>query len=178
MPLLEAARWAVAGLFAGSLLVAAYSDIRYRKIPNWTVVALLVAFVAWIFVGPSVSLPGALAAFGIALVVSFAFYALNVLGAGDSKLFAAVALFAGLKLLAYFALATVLIGGVIALVMIVLNPRLIMWRLSLTGRDDKLNIPYGVPIALAGLLIMFTPPLGAIHDNSPKAVLQDGQLLH
>jgi hypothetical protein len=61
--------------------------------------------------------------------------------------------------------------------MMVLNPRLIMWRLSLTGRDDKLNIPYGVPIALAGLLIMFTPPLGAIHDNSPKAVLQGGQLL-
>lgn len=177
MPLAEIARWAVAGLFVVSLLVAGLSDIRTRRIPNWTVIAILLAFVAWAFVGPQVSVTSALAAFGIALVVTVPMYLFKVVGAGDSKLFTAVALFAGLKLLSLFALGTVLIGGAIALGMMVANPKLIMRGLTVKGRGEKHGIPYGVPIALAGLLIMFTPPFGAFHDNTPKAVINGGSLL-
>ena len=48
------ALWAVAGLYAAALIAAGVSDIRVRKIPNWTVIALLVLFIPWLFVGPQV----------------------------------------------------------------------------------------------------------------------------
>jgi prepilin peptidase CpaA len=177
MPFPELARWGVAGLYAVVLTVAAVSDIRSRRIPNWTVVALLALFVAWCFVGPAVQPLWALAAFGIALVGTLALYLLNVVGAGDSKLFAAAALFAGFKGLALLALATALIGGVIAIGMMLVNPKRVLRGLTAKGRGEKqLGIPYGVPIALAALLVMFGP-FGAFHDPAAKGLPKNGPLL-
>jgi prepilin peptidase CpaA len=176
MPFLELARWGVAGLYAAVLVAAGISDIRHRKIPNWAIVALLVLFAAWFFVGPAVSITGALAAFGIALVVTVALYLLNVIGAGDSKLFTAAALFAGLNGLGLLALVTALIGGVIAVGLMVLNPKQIMRGLTARGRAESRGIPYGVPIALAALVVMFAP-FGAVHDPAHKGLPKSGPLL-
>jgi prepilin peptidase CpaA len=176
MPIPELARWGVAGLYAVVLVIAGVSDIRTRRIPNWTVVALLFLFVAWFFVGPAVSLTGALAAFGIGLVATLALYLLNIIGAGDSKLFAAAALFAGLKFLALLALATALIGGVIAIGVMLVNPKRVLRGLTAKGRGEKQGIPYGVPIALAALLVMFAP-FGAVHDPALKGLPKSGPLL-
>jgi prepilin peptidase CpaA len=167
------ALWAVAALYAAALIAAGVTDIRARKIPNWTVIALLALFIPWLFVGPQVSWVSSLEAFGIALVVTVALYLMKVIGAGDSKLFIAAALFAGLKLLGVLALATALIGGVIALGIMIANPRRAVRGLTAKGRAEQgRGIPYGVPIALAALLVMFAP-FGLIHDkqiaNLPKA---------
>lgn len=167
------ALWAVAGLYAAVLIAAGVSDIRARKIPNWAVIALLLLYIPWVFVGPSVSFTSGLIAFAIALVVTVALYLLKVIGAGDSKLFTAVALFAGVKFLGVLALATALIGGLIAVGMMLANPRQAMRGLTAQGRGEaRRGIPYGVPIALAALLVMFGP-FGVIHDPQvaglPKA---------
>jgi prepilin peptidase CpaA len=177
MPFPELARWGVAGLYAIVLIAAAVSDVRRRRIPNWTVIALLVLFVPWIFVGPAVSFTWALAAFAIALVASLALYLLNVIGAGDSKLFAAVALFAGMKGLGALALATALIGGVIAIGVMLVNPKRVLRGLTAKGRAEQKGIPYGVPIALAALLVMFTPSYGVVHDQALKNLPKSGPLL-
>ena len=71
----------------------------------------------------------ALEAFGIALVVTGALYSFRVIGAGDSKLFTVTALFMGLGYLPAFGLATVLVGGVIALALMVGR-----WTLLMVGR--------------------------------------------
>src|SRR3954469_5930688 len=99
MPNLDYAQWAVAGLYGLVLIAAGISDFRVRKIPNWTVIALIVLYIAWAFVNRAVNWQSGLMAFGIALAGTFALYLLKVVGAGDSKLFTAAALFAGLKLL-------------------------------------------------------------------------------
>lgn len=173
MPNADYALWAVSGLYAAVLIYAGVSDFRVRRIPNWCVLALLALFVPWLFVGPAVEWPSALIAFGIALVGSLALYLFKIVGAGDSKLFAVAALFAGLKLLGVLALATALIGGLIAVVVMLMNPQRVMRGLTTLGKNQQgRGIPYGVPIALAALLIMFAP-FGVIHDphvaNLPKA---------
>jgi prepilin peptidase CpaA len=171
------ALWAVAGLYAAVLVAAGVTDIRARKIPNWAVIALLLLFVPWLFVGPDVSWVSSLSAFAIALVVTVGLYLVRVIGAGDSKLFTAVALFAGLKLLGVLALATALIGGVIAIGIMIANPRRAVRGLTAKGRAEQgRGIPYGVPIALAALLVMFAP-FGLAHDPQTAGLPKAGGLL-
>ena len=97
---------------AASLILAwaSISDIRRRIIPNTAVLALLAVFLAWavLVLGFGRPLASAFEAAAIALAVTFALYAFKIVGAGDSKLFAAAALFFGLGYLPLFALATVL----------------------------------------------------------------------
>lgn len=175
---LEIARWVVAGVYALVLVYAGFSDIRLRKIPNWTVIAILVLFVPWLFLGPQVSWVGALIAFGIALVVTVGLYLGGIIGAGDSKLFTVTALFTGLKLLGVMALATALIGGAIAIVMLMMNPRKMMRGLTAKGRESQgRGIPYGVPIALAALFVMFATPFGAVYDKTFAGLPKAGPLL-
>lgn len=166
MEIVDVARWGVAGLYAILLAIAAVTDVKERRIPNWTVLGLIGLFVPWIFVGPDVDILSALAAFAIALAAGVALWAFKIMGAGDSKMFAAVALFAGMKLLAYFALGTVLIGGVFALAALAMDPRCALLVWSTKGKVGGRGIPYGAPIAIAGLIIMFATPFGAIHDTS------------
>lgn len=179
MPNLDYAQWAVAGLYGLVLIAAGISDFRVRKIPNWTVIAIAVLYIAWALVNHAVDWQSGLMAFGIALAGSFALYLLKVVGAGDSKLFTVAALFAGMKLLGALALATALIGGVIALGVMLVNPKRVLRGLTPSGREELKKgrgIPYGVPIALAGLLVMFAP-FGATHDPSTANLPQAGQLL-
>jgi prepilin peptidase CpaA len=137
---------------------AAVSDIRKRIIPNASVLALLGVFLAWavLVLGVGQPLVSALAAAAIAFVVTFALYALKVIGAGDSKLFAAAALFCGLGYLPLFALATVLAGGVIAAISLAARPNRAAVMLSMRGKGDwGRGIPYGVAIAIGAAVVMW-----------------------
>ncbi len=153
---IEIARWIIVILASLVLLVASTRDIQERRIPNWTVVAVVALFVPWIFVGPAVSLFSSLAAAAIVLVITVGFVAFNLFGAGDSKLMTAVALFAGLHLLGYFALGTVLFGGALAIFSLALEPMRALAVIQLKGKGDPgRGIPYGVAISLAGLFLLF-----------------------
>jgi prepilin peptidase CpaA len=160
MALAEVGRWAVALALTVVLVWASVSDIRARKIPNWTVLATLGLFAPWALVSRDPWLL-ALAAGLIALAVSFALYAFGAVGAGDSKLFAAVALFAGLGHLAQMAFITVFAGGVIAAVSLASRPRRALVMLTMRGKGDfGRGIPYGVAIAIGAAWVVWSAVLG------------------
>lgn len=142
------------GLFLALLAVAAISDVAKRKIPNWTVGALILVWIGAAIAGVAVGAWYlALAAAAIAFAIGYAFYHFGLMGAGDTKLFTAGALFAGLGWLMQFALITALLGGVLAVLYLAVRPRKAMRGLTAQGRAEALKtasgIPYGVPIALA-----------------------------
>ncbi len=157
MNLTEIGRDGVAALLTGVLAWAAASDIRTRKIPNPSVLAVGGLFVGWTALIGFAGLPQALIAAAIAFVVSFALYNLKIVGAGDSKLFAAVALFAGLDRLAQLTLLTGIVGGLIALFIMVTRPRRALVMLTMRGKGDFGDgIPYGVAIAAAAIVVVWT----------------------
>jgi prepilin peptidase CpaA len=151
-PIIEIARWTVVILFSLVLGFAAFSDIKDRRIPNWTVLAVAALFVAWVFVGPGVSIVASLEAALIVFVLSVVFYLLKIVGAGDSKLITVVTLFMGPRLLPEFALITALAGGALAVFSLALNPTrtLVMIKMHFRGEFGR-GIPYGVAIALGGI---------------------------
>ena len=156
MPFAELARWGVAALLTAILAVAAVNDIRERKIPNWTVLAALVLFIPWAVVHPLSWDGWALAAGLIAFGVSFGLYSAGLIGAGDSKLFTATALFAGLGHLPLLALATALVGGVIAVISLVARPTRALVMVKLRGKGDfGAGVPYGVAIAAGAAVVLW-----------------------
>lgn len=156
MPLIEVARWVVAGLLASVLVVACVTDIKQRIIPNWTVATVIGLYVPWVFIGQSASVPLSLAAAAIALLATVPFCAFGLLGPGDSKLFTAVALFVGLGKLVELSLATAMAGGVLALVMILSHPTRALVLLSMRGRANfGQNVPYGVAIVAGTFVVVF-----------------------
>ena len=158
---IEIGRWAVAAVLTGLLVYASISDIRSRRIPNWTVVAIGALFIPWAVLNPPISAAlWALAAGALALAVGVALYALGMVGAGDSKLFAAVALFAGIGRLLPLGLATALAGGLLALVSLASRPRRAMIMFAMRGQGDfGRGIPYGVAISLAAALVVWSTVL-------------------
>jgi prepilin peptidase CpaA len=137
------------------LVVASASDIKERRIPNWTVVAIAALYLVWAAFGPVASIVSAIEAAAIVFVVTVGLFALSVVGAGDSKLMTVVALFGGLGLLPLFVLATVLFGGAIAVFSLALQPRraLAMLLTRRLGESDR-GVPYGIAISMAGALVL------------------------
>ena len=155
--MIDVGRWIVAGLFAIILIIASVSDIRYRRIPNWCVVVLLVLFIPWIFVGPEVSVLLSLAAFAIFMAAGIILYAFGIWGAGDSKLIAAVALFVGWARLPLFLFATALAGGILALVIILWHAPRVRAMLNVPTPDAaRRNVPYGVAIAVGAAFALIS----------------------
>jgi prepilin peptidase CpaA len=113
--LIEVARWTTLLLVCLVLTIAGASDVRTRRIPNWTVLAIVALFCAWYFVGPAVPILSALGAALVVFIGSFALYSFGIVGAGDSKLATSVALFAGIARLPEFILYMSLTGGVLVL---------------------------------------------------------------
>src|SRR5687767_3708853 len=100
-------------------LTAAATDLRSRRIPNWLVVAGLLAGVTLnvVLAGWSGLLAAALG-FALALAVYVPLFILRAMGGGDVKLMAAVGCMAGPQnWLTIFILAS-LAGGVMAIVIL------------------------------------------------------------
>lgn len=163
--------------FAAVLLVAAGYDMVQRRIPNWTVLALIAAYVpaAMLHLTPQGWAPS-LGGFAVALVGSALLYLFGWLGAGDSKLFSAAALFLGLGNLLLLTCATAVAGGLIALGMLVMRPRSALRGLTSRGRKEggSRGVPYGVAIALGGVvtavLIRFLWPQHHYTHFDPSAL--------
>ena len=103
------------------LVIAAISDIRKRKIPNWiplSVFALFFIFLGaqWLLgVTPVVVDPLTSLATGLGTFAVFtAFFYFGFIGGGDVKLISAVAFWVGLKGVAPFIVIMALTGGLIA----------------------------------------------------------------
>jgi prepilin peptidase CpaA len=156
MALIDIARYAVAAVLFGLLTWASVSDIKDRKIPNVCVLAVLGLFVVSAAIERGSTLISALEAGGIGFGVTFVLFYFNILGAGDCKLFAATALFAGLGGLLLFTFATVFAGGGIAVVSLATRPRRALVMFTLKGKGDfGRGIPYGVAIAIGGVVTVW-----------------------
>ena len=143
------------------LTIAAVTDVRDRRIPNWAVLACLGLFVGWAVVHPLSWDLWALGAGAIAFAASFGLYSAGLVGAGDSKLFAAVALFTGMGGLAMLAVTTALVGGVVAISGLVLRPTRALTMISMKGKGDfGPGVPYGVAIAAAAAALVWA---GLLH---------------
>src|SRR5215472_10249388 len=107
------------------VIPAAVYDLRFRRIPNWLVLAGLAlglatnaALSGW--QGLRFAGGGFLAGFG----VYFILYLLHAMGAGDAKLMAAIGSIAGASNWFGIFASTAIIGGVFALVLLVFKRRL------------------------------------------------------
>ena len=142
--------------FAGLVFSAAISDILRFRIPNRICVVLVLLYPAYALASsqPVAWLP--------ALAVGFVLFLRNACGAGDAKLFAAVALWAGPALILPLGLYTSLAGGVMVLFLwfqhrLARAPNAAM--VLQTAADpgfSKQPMPYGAAIAVGGLYVAFT----------------------
>lgn len=113
--------------------VAAIYDIRFRRIPNWLVLAGIFAGFIWnVYSAPGGAGLGAQvgsglgrAAIGLGLgfILYFPLYLLRARGAGDVKLLAAVGCIVGAGNCFWVFLLTAVLGGLIALVLLLFKGR-------------------------------------------------------
>jgi prepilin peptidase CpaA len=153
------------GAYVFALVYAGMSDFLSLRIPNWLTGALAAAFpVAALLVGQDVHWLSHLEAGFGTFVVGAILFALRVMGGGDVKLLAAVALWVGLSQLLSFVVLTAFIGGAFALVVLLLRaPAVQLGVLALFKRlppfaHENTPIPYGVPIAIAGIMLVPSLP--------------------
>lgn len=135
------------------LLSAGVEDARKREIANGknAMIALLAPLWWWsngLALWPDVALQLGVAAVVFALFIGA--FALGQMGGGDVKLIGALALWLPLGPLSMMLIVMALAGGVITL-MFVIERR---WRRE---TDAPVEIPYGVAIAIAGLLTLREP---------------------
>jgi prepilin peptidase CpaA len=161
-------------ILAGAVLVslvAAATDLRSRRVPNWlTVPGLLIGIAAnaWVsgWSGLKASLLGAVV--GLALLLPFVL--LRSLGAGDWKLAGALGAFTGPSILVDLLLGSVLVAGVMAMALVIYKRRtretmhnighilvsLVTFRLPgervSLDNPESLKVPYGVALAFTMVL--------------------------
>jgi len=137
------------GILALLLVVAAVIDVRTFTISNKLnlTVALLAPLYWWsahLPLWPDIGLQVAVAA-GVFVLLAGAFYA-GMMGGGDVKLAAALALWFSIKSTFQFLIYMSIAGGLLTLVVMVLH--------RMKKKPGKPEIPYGVAIALGGLIIL------------------------
>lgn len=147
-------------LVTAVLFWAAVTDLKERRIPNAQplgIVCLFLALAGWQLLtglAPTTALAWPLLS-GI-LVFSFCLvlFALGLMGGGDVKLMAAVALIAGPSLSASFVLLVAVMGGFVALGTLVHAMSQSTHEPS-TSTLRAVKVPYGVAIMVAGWWVCF-----------------------
>jgi prepilin peptidase CpaA len=147
-----------------TLAISVYTDLKSRKIYNKVIYpVLLVAIITQLIIGGwdglKLSLTGLLVGLGLLIIPFF----LGGIGAGDVKLLALVGAFKGWLFVIYTGIYMALIGGVIAIVLILIGKGMLKKvAIFLYGARNKQNMsylfnrkmtyPYGVAIAGGALL--------------------------
>ncbi|MCH8251841.1 MAG: prepilin peptidase [Planctomycetes bacterium] len=169
-------------LLVPGILWASWIDYKERRVPNKLNLAIaLVGFAAQAVYNGAPGLAsgalGLLVGFGLLIVP----WLMHGMGAGDVKLMAAIGVWLGPALTLYSFTAGAVIGGVIAMIMILSSGRLRMAYVNLStivtkcasrktvfseygsaksfGATSQL-LPYGVPLTIGTILIMTATTFG------------------
>ena len=145
---------AIAGLV---LLYSAYSDIRYRILPDTlSLILISLAVVRWSWAGDWSGLGWSFAcALGL-FVLSAAAFARGWLGGGDVKLMTATSFFVGSNsFLPFIIMMSFAVGGLSLLVLLKILVRRVRGAGRPHGSEVQHTVPYGAAIALAGLYILY-----------------------
>ena len=154
--------WASVLVFIGALIAAAISDFCTLKIPNWCPVSIAVVYLP-IAHNLNMTCSEILAHYGTGVtlyLLGLALVSRGMIGGGDVKLLSTTCIWTGPNMLAELLISTAILGGMLALVIIcmrkTLSERLNGWKpLWLNPPEGtSIGIPYGVAIAVAGLLLV------------------------
>ena len=143
--------------FAALLFAASCFDVLKLRIPNMIPVGLIALFALQLLVGGTFQAPlDHVLAMGLALLILLPLFALNMLGGGDVKLLAAVALWLGMNKLAALLILVGIVGGIFALFWLAMR-----WlvRAGLRARSlprslqAKAPLPFALPIMIVAVLL-------------------------
>nr|WP_282186084.1 prepilin peptidase [Ochrobactrum sp. Marseille-Q0166] len=136
-------------------------DARTMHIPNWIPISILFLYFVWVFLSRQQTFDIICSVLvGLALfLVAFLLFAKGIIGGGDGKLIAAVALWLGwgAHLLEYLVIASVL-GGILSLAALASRNLaqylpLPAWVPDWVVRKEA-GVPYGVALGIAGLIVL------------------------
>jgi len=161
-------------ILAGAVLLAilaGWTDLRSRRIPNWlTVSGAAVGIVANTVLGGWAGLKTSLLGLVLGLGLLLPLVLLRSLGAGDWKLAGALGAFTGPTVLIDLLIGSVFVAGLMALALVIYKGRmrqtlrnighilvsLVTFQLPGTrvslDNPDSLKVPYGVALALTVVL--------------------------
>src|ERR1700730_7296869 len=125
---------------AAVVSVAAYCDIRWRRIPNWLTLSalgggLVLQAVRAGAAGVSVALAGA----ALGLCILLPFYLVHAMGAGDVKLLAGLGALVGPQALVSLAIYAALVGGAISVVLLARRGRLLFSLAEIMTQPTQLT---------------------------------------
>jgi prepilin peptidase CpaA len=142
-------KFGLLGVLACLLVLAAITDLRARIISNRLNLAIaLIAPLYWLACGNPLW-PDMLLQLGLGILIFSIFaglFALGMMGGGDVKMLAALALWFPWQVLLLLLFLMALLGGVVTLIT-VLHHRF-------TRRTGPPEVPYGVAISLAALWVI------------------------
>jgi prepilin peptidase CpaA len=155
---------AVLAIYIFALVLAALSDLVSLRIPNWLTGTLALAFPAAAVIaargtgGHSIDWLSHIEAGAAVFAGAAVLFACRLLGGGDVKLLAAMALWCGLPMVLLLLFLVAIIGGIFALAVLGLRQPLVQASILAVSRrapaflHSRMPIPYGIPIAIAGIL--------------------------
>ncbi|MFN0265268.1 prepilin peptidase [Tepidamorphus sp. 3E244] len=147
-------------VFPFAMMMAAFLDLLTMKLPNRFVIAFAAAFfpaalavsLPWEVIGSHAVAGGAM------LAVTFSMFIAGWIGGGDAKFFAASALWLGWEHLLEYSLLSAFLGGILTVGLLFARtyplPMFLArqeWVLRLHA--PRTGIPYGVAMAMAGILM-------------------------
>ena len=141
------------------LLTAAFTDLRRRQIDNWLNLAIAAVAPAFWWASGLTLWPGVGYQVGLALaafVILAGLFAMRVMGGGDVKLLAALALWVRPDHFLWLVLVMSVLGGV-------LTVAFGAWHVA-RRQSGRIAIPYGVAICAAGLLTLADKSLPALQN--------------
>lgn len=153
------------GIFVTWMIIAAMiSDVTRFIIPNRLVLVLLISYPIIVLLSPvTPDWKSSLMIGGGAFAVGFALFALNLMGGGDVKLLAVIALFVGKDAFVDFITLVALLGGALSILLVVARKMIAHSFIRLGKSTQSLPriltvgapAPYGVAIGLAFLILLW-----------------------
>jgi prepilin peptidase CpaA len=162
--------------FLAMLGVAAFTDLRERRIPNRLTAGLALLYPIYVLVSPApVAWPAALGIAAVVFLIGLGLFARDLIGGGDVKLIAALSLWAGPEHFVWFMLVTTLTGGALSLISLwyrrwggAIEPRLAALGLATAASPGAVppdapqsattasaaTLPYAVAITAGGIAVL------------------------